>query len=138
MPQSCKYSATGRSFYLFNLFNFILFLLSSLSLCSVLHVAIFAPVSDLQNLLFFLYSFLRLFSRLYVLNRRKLRLIEGNANCQTQKKFTYKETLRQVFICLRPRTPYPPPLLTVYVYTVSLFTQGREKGRGATVRKAGS
>jgi hypothetical protein len=36
-----------------------------------------------------------------------------------------KGTLRQVFICLRPRTPYPspPPLHTVYVYKVYLFTQ---------------
>jgi hypothetical protein len=35
--------------------------------------------------------------------------------------------LRQVFICLRPRTPYPPHI--VFMYTVYLFTQERG-GRG--------
>jgi hypothetical protein len=40
--------------------------------------------------------------------RSKIRLIEGNAKCCHLKKLTYKGTLRQVFICLRPRTPYPP------------------------------
>jgi hypothetical protein len=70
----------------------------------------------------------------------------------TYKKVTSKGTLRQVFICLRPtflqrpHGPYPPPLHTVYEYTVYLFTHGegggeswtREKVRGATVHKAGS
>ncbi len=60
------------------------------------------------------------------------------------KKLTYKETLRLVFICLRPGAPSPPPH-SVYVYTVFLFTQGRggqeeslprEKVRGATVHKS--
>ncbi len=64
------------------------------------------------------------------------------------KKLTCKGTLRQVFICLRLRTPYPPPLHIVCMYTVNLFTQGRgrgggkeswtrEKVRGATVHKEG-
>ncbi len=48
------------------------------------------------------------------------------------KKFTCKVTLRLVFICLRPLPSYdpipPPPLHTVYVYTVYLFTQGRGEG----------
>ncbi len=58
--------------------------------------------------------------------RRKRRLIEGNAKCRHLKKLTSTWTLR-------PRTPYhrppPPPLHTVYVNTVYLFTQGREGGR---------
>ncbi len=57
--------------------------------------------------------------------RRKIRLIEGNAKCRHLKKFICKGTLRQVFICLRLRTPPPQPLRKVYVYTVYLFTQGR-------------
>ncbi len=43
-------------------------------------------------------------------SRRKIRLIEGNAKCRHLKK------LRQVFICLMPRT------------AVYLFTQGRGGG----------
>jgi hypothetical protein len=42
--------------------------------------------------------------------RRKKRLIEGNAKCSHLKKLTCKGTLRQVFICLWPRTPYPFPI----------------------------
>ncbi len=87
------------------------------------------------------------------LPRRKIRLIEGNAKCRHLKKLSCKGTLRQVFICRRPRTTYPPPAQcthTVYVYKVDLFTQGRgeggeggeswtrEKERGATVHKVGS
>jgi hypothetical protein len=40
--------------------------------------------------------------------RRKIRFIE---ECRHLKKLTCKGTLRQVFICLRSRTPYPPPPL---------------------------
>jgi hypothetical protein len=43
----------------------------------------------------------------------------------SSKKITCKGTLRQVFICLRPRThPQPPPLthlIRVTVYTVNRF-----------------
>ncbi len=49
-----------------------------------------------------------------------------------KKNFSCKETLRQVFIYLSPRNPIPPPLHTVYVYTVYVFTQGR--GGGETQR----
>jgi len=41
------------------------------------------------------------------------RLIEGIAKCPHLKKLTCKGTLRQVFICLRPRTPYPSPPYTL-------------------------
>jgi hypothetical protein len=51
----------------------------------------------------------------------------------SSKTFTCKGTFRQVFICLRPCTPYPPPPTThtlykciVYSYTYSL----REGGGG--------
>jgi hypothetical protein len=80
--------------------------------------------------------------------RRKIRLTEGNAK---SKKITCKCALRQVFICLRLRSPYPPPppLHTVYVYTVQYIlihtwnggggeSLTTEKGRGATVHKAGT
>ncbi len=54
----------------------------------------------------------------------KIRLIEGYAKCRHLKKLTFKGTLRQVFICLRPITSDPP---THYVCVqVYLFTQGRE------------
>jgi hypothetical protein len=55
----------------------------------------------------------------------RIRLKEGNAKCRHLTKFTCKGTLRQVFICLRPRTPQPPPFLhavecvhcTLYIHT---------------------
>ncbi len=52
-------------------------------------------------------------------NRRKIRLIEGNAQCRHLKKLVCKGTSRQVLICLRPRTPYPLPytLCTCILYT---------------------
>ncbi len=43
-----------------------------------------------------------------------------------------------MFICLRPRTPYPPPFLyTVYVYAVYLFTQVRGGGGGELNQREG-
>jgi hypothetical protein len=42
--------------------------------------------------------------------RRRIILLEGNAKCRHLKQLTCKGTLRQVFIWLRPRTPYPRPL----------------------------
>ncbi len=63
---------------------------------------IFVPVIILKNinlrwrwLSFSFFEFLRV-------PRRKIRLKESNAKCHYLKKFTWKETLRQVFICLRP------------------------------------
>ncbi len=79
--------------------------------------------------------------------RRKITLIEGNAKCRQLQRLICKGTLRQVFICLRPRTPYPT-LHTVYVYTVYVLIHTgdggggeswiRERVRGATVHKAWS
>jgi hypothetical protein len=56
--------------------------------------------------------------------RRKIRLIEDNAKCHHLKKLSYKGTLRQVFLCLRPRTQSPPFTHCIRVYNI-LFTQGR-------------
>jgi hypothetical protein len=42
------------------------------------------------------------------------------------KKLSCKGTMRQVFICLRPRTQYPPPL--THCICVNLFTKGRGGG----------
>jgi hypothetical protein len=44
---------------------------------------------------------------LYDVLSRKIRLIESIAKCRYLKTLTSKETLRQVFICLRT----PPPTL---------------------------
>ncbi len=60
----------------------------------------------------------------------KIRLIAGYEKCRHLKKLTRNGTLRQVFICLRPRT-HPPPHHTLYTcihYTYS-HTQG-SGGRG--------
>ncbi len=50
---------------------------------------------------------------------------------------TYKETLRQVFIYLRPRTPYPPPQHTVHVYacTNKYTYYHREGGEGGELNQ---
>ncbi len=58
------------------------------------------------------------------MSRGKKRLIESKTKYRQLKKSTRKGTLRQAFICLRPRTSYPlPSLHTVYVDTVySTFT----------------
>ncbi len=43
--------------------------------------------------------------------------------------FTCKGTLRQVFICLRPRTPYPPSAYTMFTYIQYTYSH-REGGEG--------
>jgi hypothetical protein len=57
----------------------------------------------------------------------------------SSKKITSKLTLRQVFICLRPRTPYPQPLHTVYVYNIYSTVYGtyshRERGKGGELNQ---
>jgi hypothetical protein len=64
------------------------------------------------------------------MSRRKIRLIEDNAKCPHLKKFTCTGTLRQVFICLRLRIPYPPPFTQcIRVYRMLIHT-----GKGVGVR----
>ncbi len=70
-------------------------------------------------------------------SRRKIRLLEGNAEFRHLKKLTCKGILRQVFIRLRPKTLYHPPPFPYTLYqclqhTYSVFTQGRG-GRGGRV-----
>ncbi len=60
-------------------------------------------------------------------DRRTIRIIEGNARCRRLKKLACKETLRQVFICLRPRTPSPPYTHCIRVCSILIHT---EKGGG--------
>jgi hypothetical protein len=62
----------------------------------------------------------------YEYDRSKIRLIEDNAKCRHLKKMTCKETLRQVFICLRPKTTYPPTHC-ILVYSIHIHT-GKGKG----------
>jgi hypothetical protein len=65
-------------------------------------------------------------ARCYWSERRYMRLTKGNAKCRHLKKLTYKETLRQVFIFLRPRTPSAPlTRCTCIQYTYSHREGGR-------------
>jgi hypothetical protein len=53
----------------------------------------------------------------------KIRLIEGNSKCRHLKKLTCEGTLRQVFICLRPRNPSLNPLThCIRVYSILIHT----------------
>jgi hypothetical protein len=55
----------------------------------------------------------------------------------SSKKLTCKGILRQVFICLRPITPYLPPLHTVFVYT-HIHTRKGGEGGGQLNQREGS
>ncbi len=48
----------------------------------------------------------------------------------SSKKFNYKGTLRQVFICLRPRTRYPPPPYKLYTCIQVYGTYPHREGGG--------
>jgi hypothetical protein len=47
----------------------------------------------------------------------------------SSKKLTNKETLRHMFICLRPRTPSPQYTVYVYMYNILIHTEKGEGGR---------
>jgi len=64
--------------------------------------------------------------------RRKIRLIEGNAKCRHVKK---KIILRQVFICLRPRPHTYPLTHCIRVYRILIYREGGEGGRGEPTRR---
>jgi hypothetical protein len=68
----------------------------------------------------------------FTVKRRKIRLIEGNAKCRYIKKLTCKGILRQVFICLRTRTPYlpSPPPFTQCIRVNSTIIHTGNWGRG--------
>jgi hypothetical protein len=65
--------------------------------------------------------------------RRKIRLIEGNAKCCHLKKLTCNGALRQVFICLSPGTPNPPPPPTHCIRVYRIIIHTRKGGRGGRV-----
>ncbi len=72
--------------------------------------------------------------------RRKIRLIESNAKCRHLKKLTNKGILRQMFICLRPRTPFPHPIThCIQAYSILIHTgKGGGEELNHIVHKAGS
>ncbi len=65
--------------------------------------------------------------------RRQIRIIEDNAKWRHLKNLTWKGTLRQVVICLRPGPPFPP-LHTVYTCIQYTYSH-REGGRGEELNK---
>ncbi len=72
-----------------------------------------------------------------MIKRRKIRLIEDKAKCRHVKKLTWKGTLRQVFICLRPRTPLIH-CLRVYSLLIHTGKGGMNQREGeSTDQKAG-
>ncbi len=60
--------------------------------------------------------------------RRKIILIEGNAKCR-HKKITCKGTLRQVDICVRPRTHTAPLTHCIRVYSILIHIEGGESNQ---------
>jgi hypothetical protein len=65
--------------------------------------------------------------------RRKIRLIEGNAKCRHLKI----GTLRQMFICLRLMTAYPSPLHTVHIHVYSIPVLTGKWGGGRVDQREG-
>jgi hypothetical protein len=70
---------------------------------------------------------------MYALAHELINHIDTKAKCHLNK-LTGKGTLRQVFICLRSRTPYPRPhTLYVYVYSIRSILFHTGKGGGGRV-----
>jgi hypothetical protein len=80
---------------------------------------------DLYNMCLYIYGFYN--SNASGKGPSNTRPVEGSAKCRHLKKLTCKGTLRQVFICLRPRTPYPHPLhnahCCIHVYSIRIHTR---------------
>jgi hypothetical protein len=55
----------------------------------------------------------------------------------SSKKLTCKGTLRQLFICLRPGTPYPTPPYTLYCIRVYSILFHTVKGGGVEPERRG-
>jgi hypothetical protein len=54
---------------------------------------------------------------------------EGKSGSEVFRKLTCKGTLRHVFICLRPRISYPPPLVhCMRVYSILIHKGNGEGG----------
>ncbi len=78
--------------------------------------------------------------------RRKIRLIEGNAECHHLKRLTCRGTWREVFLSVWGPEPHAPPLKhCTRVYSILIHTGKvgwgeswtKEKVRGVTVHKMG-
>jgi hypothetical protein len=91
-------------------------------------ISLYPPGSDIQKTLRGHRNELSADRLMKTIGRRKIRLIEGSAKCRYLKKLICKGTLRQVFIYLRPRTPYTPPLThCIRVYSL-LINMGKGEG----------
>ena len=76
----------------------------------------------------------------YAKNRRKIRLIEGKYKISSYNKNLSVKGLcgRCLSIYLGPEPHTPPPLHTLWVYTVYLFTQRRGGGESWTRERGNS
>jgi hypothetical protein len=66
-------------------------------------------------------------------DRRKIRLIEGNAKCRHLKKFTCTPLCGRYLSVWCPESITPPPLHTGYMYTVRYTYSHREGGEEGRV-----